>query len=111
MTGCVKRRSTLTTTVLSALSLTTTPCRSLFGIGFSLSLFLGRALLRGDGLHAGDVAAHLSDARGLDLTRGDALRLQRLQPIRAEVQERAALGVAMDAAFEGFAELGALRLQ
>src|SRR5690606_26973964 len=32
MTGCVKRRSTLTTTVLSFLSLTTVPCNTRFGI-------------------------------------------------------------------------------
>ena len=37
-TGCVKRRSTLTTTVLSCLSLTTTPCNLRFGISGPLVL-------------------------------------------------------------------------
>src|SRR5262245_20451173 len=32
ITGCVKRRSTLTTTVFSFLSLTTVPCRMRFGM-------------------------------------------------------------------------------
>src|SRR4051794_20589048 len=36
ISGCVKRRSTRTTTVLSCLSLTTTPCNVRFGIRYSL---------------------------------------------------------------------------
>jgi hypothetical protein len=36
MTGCVKRRSTLTTTVFSFLSLTTVPCNTRFGMVFVL---------------------------------------------------------------------------
>jgi hypothetical protein len=47
----------------------------------------------------------------LDLARGDPLRLQSLEAIGAEVQVGAALGVALDAALEGLAELGFLRLQ
>src|SRR5690606_19338442 len=47
----------------------------------------------------------------LDLTRGDALGFERLQPVGAEVQRRTALGVAVDAALEGLAELGFFRLQ
>src|SRR5436189_1320548 len=47
----------------------------------------------------------------LDLARGDPLRLQRLQAVGAEVQLRAALGVAVNSALVGLAELGALRLQ
>src|SRR5574338_327079 len=49
--------------------------------------------------------------RGLDLARGDPLRLHRLQAEGAEVQFGPALGIAMDAALEGLAELGALGLQ
>src|SRR3954451_23802041 len=49
--GCVKRRSTRTTTVLFSLSLTTTPCSTRFGI-FGPLLLVGGALLRGNGLHA-----------------------------------------------------------
>ena len=45
ITGCVKRRSTLTTTVFSFLSLTTVPCRMRFGMVLSLSL-LGGGFLR-----------------------------------------------------------------
>src|SRR3546814_338034 len=47
----------------------------------------------------------------LDLARGDALGFHRLQPIGAEVQIGAALGEPVDAALEGLAELGFLRLQ
>src|SRR3954463_733510 len=47
----------------------------------------------------------------LDLARGDPLRLHRLQTEGAEVQFGPALGVAVDAALEGLAEFGALRLQ
>src|SRR5438105_9525706 len=50
-------------------------------------------------------------ARRLDLARGDPLRLHRLQAEGAEVKLGSALGIAMDAAFEGLAELGALGLQ
>src|SRR6476620_10303567 len=46
-----------------------------------------------------------------DLARGDPLRLHRLQTEGAEVQFGSALGVAVDAALEGLAELGALGLQ
>src|SRR5918997_3361345 len=77
MTGCVKRRSTLTTTVLSCLSLTTTPCNTRFGIVFSLSPGAGalRALQRAD---AGDVATDLAHAAGvLELSRG---------PLEAQVE-------------------------
>src|SRR5436190_22532848 len=68
ITGCVKRRSTLTTTVFSFLSLTTVPCRMRFGMVLTL---LGRGFFRGDGLDARDVPADLLHARGLlELTGG-----------------------------------------
>src|SRR3982751_942860 len=49
--------------------------------------------------------------RGLDLARGDPLRLHRLQTEGAEVELGAALGIAVDPALESLAELGALGLQ
>src|SRR4051794_25263188 len=63
MTGWVKRRSTRTTTVLSCLSLTTTPCSVRFGISRLLRLgFRARgALLRSDGLDTRDIATDLPD--------------------------------------------------
>src|SRR5215469_4017866 len=74
MTGWVKRRSTRTTTVLACLSLTTTPCSVRFGI--SGLLLLLRALLRGDGLDAGDVAAGFLQPRGVFQLPGGALEAQ-----------------------------------
>src|SRR6185312_16139410 len=70
--GCVKRRSTRTTTVLSFLSLTTTPCNTRFGISVtSSSLGAGGVLLARDGLDARDVAPDLSyPRRVLKLARG-----------------------------------------
>src|SRR5439155_12022293 len=50
-------------------------------------------------------------ARSFDLARGDPVRLHRLQTEGAEVELGPALGVAVDAALEGLAEFGALRLQ
>src|SRR4029077_8766142 len=50
-------------------------------------------------------------ARRLDLARGDALRLHRLEPELAERQVDRARGDAVDAALMGFAEFGAYRLQ
>ena len=50
-------------------------------------------------------------ASRFDLARGNTLGFHRLQPVRAEVEARAALGEAVDAAFERFAELGFFRLQ
>src|SRR4051812_5804483 len=50
-------------------------------------------------------------ASGLDLARGDPLRLHGLEAEGAEVELGPALGIAMDAALEGLAELGALGLQ
>src|SRR4029079_14973961 len=50
-------------------------------------------------------------ASRLDLARGDPLRLHRLEAEGAEVELGAALGVAVDSALEGLAELGALGLQ
>src|SRR3984885_3672513 len=49
-------------------------------------------------------------ASSLDLAGGDALRLHRLEPEFAEIERESALRIAMNAAFEGFAELGSLRL-
>src|SRR6185312_17097732 len=48
--------------------------------------------------------------RRLDLTRRDALRLHRLQAELAEIERESALRIAVNAAFEGFAELGSLGL-
>src|SRR6185295_18691784 len=77
-TGCVKRRSTRTMTVLSCLSLTTVPCSIRFGISISSLHLFGRALLRGDGLDPCDVAAHFAHAAGiLQLARG---------PLEAQVE-------------------------
>src|SRR5258708_6702712 len=88
MTGWVKRRSTRTTTVLSCLSLTTTPCSVRFGISLLRLRFRARnalrlgcllvlrrsrpgALERRDRLDARDIAADLAHARGiLELARG-----------------------------------------
>src|SRR4051794_22340994 len=50
-------------------------------------------------------------ASRLDLPRGDALRLHGLEPEGAEVELGPALGLAVDAALESLAELGALGLQ
>src|SRR5438270_3008465 len=50
-------------------------------------------------------------ARGLDLPRGDALRLHGLEAEGAEVELGPPLGLAVDAALEGLAEFGALGLQ
>src|SRR5580658_9643985 len=49
--------------------------------------------------------------RRLDLARGDALGLHRLEPELAESQIDRARGDAVDAALVGFAEFGAYRLQ
>src|SRR3569623_854909 len=168
MVGCVKRRSTRTTTVLSCLSLTTTPCSVRFGISSTLISCprraptpaacerqrflggrlrnaidleqdaagldahdpkLGRALAfahahfdrllrhRHVGEHADpDAAGALHEAgeraaRRFDLTRGDAIRLQRLQAVLAKGQRRAGRRRAVNAALEGLAVLCALRLQ
>src|SRR5215204_1260153 len=75
MTGCVKRRSTLTTTVLSCLSLMTTPCNTRFGIPDLLSLRCGGLLPR-QRAHAGDVLADLAHARGVLELSGRALEAQ-----------------------------------
>src|SRR4051812_14426828 len=50
-------------------------------------------------------------AGGLDLARGDPLRLHGFQAEGAEVELGPALGIAVDPALEGLAELGALGLQ
>src|SRR5271169_6389215 len=58
-------------------------------------------------------ALHVAGQRaagGLELPRGHAFRLQRLQAVFAEVQREAALRIAVDTAFEGFAEPGFLGL-
>src|SRR5688500_8361553 len=57
-----------------------------------------------------DVARDRAAGR-LDLARGDPLRLHGLEAKGAEVELGAALGVAVDPALEGLAELGAFRLQ
>src|SRR5215208_546947 len=112
MTGWVKRRSTRTTTVLSCLSLTTTPWSVRFGIlnlllfrfrarcalafGYRLRLLrlrrlrLTGALLRRDGLDAGDIAPHLAHARRIFELAGRTLKAQvellLLQPQRFVVE-------------------------
>src|SRR5215210_395173 len=63
ITGWVKRRSTRTTTVLSCLSLTTTPCSVRFGI--SNLLFLVAAFLLRDRLDARNIASHLAHPHGI----------------------------------------------
>src|SRR5262249_41216475 len=50
-------------------------------------------------------------ARRLDLARGDAPRRRGLEAEIAEIERRAALGLAMDAALMRLAVLGALRLE
>src|SRR6185295_10790096 len=66
MTGWVKRRSTLATTVLVFLSLTTTPCSTRFGILLSFYPSAGlAALLRQHGFDARDGPADLTHAVGL----------------------------------------------
>src|SRR5262249_54117343 len=47
----------------------------------------------------------------LDLARGNPVRLHRLEAEGPEVELGSALGIAMDTALEGLAELGALGLQ
>jgi hypothetical protein len=49
--------------------------------------------------------------RRLDLARGDAIRLHRLEPVFAEGERLAAGRLARDAAFVRLAELGLDRLQ
>src|SRR5687767_1518977 len=57
-----------------------------------------------------DVALDRAAGR-LDLARGDPLRLHGLEAEGAEVELGPTLGIAVDAALEGLAELGALGLQ
>src|SRR6187200_1857735 len=60
------------------------------------------------------LALHVAGQRaagGLDLAGGQPVGLGRLQAEVAEIELRAALGLAMDAALELLAELGSLRLQ
>src|SRR5579862_2584223 len=66
------RRSTLTTTVLSILSETTTPCRTRFGIEtYSLRRGAGAAALANQCADRGDLATHLAHPRRiLQLARG-----------------------------------------
>jgi hypothetical protein len=49
-------------------------------------------------------------AGGLDLARGDALGLHRLEPELAEIERISALRIAVNATLEGLAELGSLWL-
>src|SRR5216683_1393877 len=79
------RRSTRTTIVLSQASLTTTPCRTRFGMTLFLLLRGGRAgALAQDGLDPRDVATYLAHPRGvLELTAG-ALEAQ-VEGLLAEV--------------------------
>src|SRR4029077_10907261 len=72
--GCVKRRSTRTTTVLACLSLTTTPWSVRFGILSPLLLL--RGLVRGVGLDTGDIATGFTQPRGVLQLPGGALETQ-----------------------------------
>src|SRR5690554_3567698 len=74
MIGWVKRRSTLTTTVLSFLSETTVPCR--IRLGMSDSLLACRRLLGQHGLHTRNIAADLADLRSVLQLLGSALETQ-----------------------------------
>src|SRR6476659_1316219 len=80
--GCVKRRSTRTTTVLACLSLTTTPCSVRFGI--SDPLFLCVALLRGDGLDPCNIAAGFAQPRGVLKLSGGSLEAQ-IKPLLLQI--------------------------
>src|SRR6202158_463985 len=80
----VKRRSTRTTTVLACLSLTTTPWSVRFGILGPLLLL--RALLRGDGLDAGDVAAGFTQPRGVLQLPGGTLETQ-IEPLLLQIED------------------------
>src|SRR6478609_3775137 len=71
--------------VLACLSLTNTPCKVRFGICVSLLLLL-RALLRGDGLDAGDVTASLAQARGVLELPGGALEAQ-VEALLLQIQD------------------------
>src|SRR5260221_8009819 len=79
------RRSTRTTIVLSQASLTTTPCRTRFGITLFLLLRGGRAgALAQDGLDARDVATDLAHARRVLELAARALETQ-IEGLLAEV--------------------------
>src|SRR5262249_12003225 len=73
-TGCVKRRSTRTTTVFFGVELTTVPCSMRLGIKFSLLRL--RALLLRDRLDPGDIAPHDAYARAVLKLTGGALEAQ-----------------------------------
>src|SRR5664279_3404492 len=73
-TGCVKRRSTSTTIVLSFLSLTTVPCRTRFGIVLLALCF--RGLLARDRGQPRDIAAHLAHSRRILELAAGALEAQ-----------------------------------
>src|SRR5690554_4969186 len=74
MIGCVKRRSTLTTTVLSFLSETTVPCKIRLGIWSSL--LRDRGFLGEHGLDASDLATDLAHLRGVFQLLSSALETQ-----------------------------------
>src|SRR5690606_30005572 len=69
------RRSTFTTTVLSPLLLTTTPCSTRLDILLSLRP-LDAGLLAQGGTHTGDVAADMGHARGILQLTGRLLEAQ-----------------------------------
>src|SRR5712671_1420510 len=91
MTGWVKRRSTRTTTVLSCLSLTTTPCNMRFGISIPLRLRgrrtsrLAGTLLRRNCFDARDVASHQAHARRILKLTGCPLKTQ-VEPFFFQLQ-------------------------
>src|SRR5690606_7653350 len=103
---------TFTTTVLAFLSLTTVPCRILFGM--VLALRLGSAALLGQhGLNARDVTAQRADAAGIFHLTVGALEAQvellLLQVRKLSVQLVAGLGaqfLGLGRAFNGSSLLG-----
>src|SRR5690606_15817024 len=77
--GCLTRRSTRTTTVLSILLLSTWPIRvrwRLAGWIFSVSLILLSCVLSHDGTDARDVAANLAELTGIGKLLGGTLHAQ-----------------------------------
>src|SRR5690606_13168482 len=77
-TGCLTRRSTLTTTVLSILLLTTRPTSVRWRLTGAVwvSLISLSCVLSLDGVDAGDVATHLAQLAGVGKLLGGALHTQ-----------------------------------
>src|SRR5690554_2616977 len=96
-TGCLTRRSTFTTTVLSILLLTTRPIRvrwRLAGAVVWVSLILLSCLLSHDGTNARDVATHFANLAGIGKLLGRTLHAQ--------------VELCLQQAFELFGEFGGI---